>query len=267
MLYHGLMIASFMVLPLTNPRFSTSTTTLVDSSIQPTSSLDNQRIRWPLSNECDFKLSSSSRRDDNDYYYDGQGVGLYIHIPYCRRRCRYCNFAIVPIGLVNTTSSSSIPMSMRQKEGFLKMDQTYKDAILVELEIIRMSLHRNRHPSPSSHSSSKRIQLRSIYFGGGTPSLAPISTIQSILHAIYMNETHSPFYISHTSKIELSIEMDPGTFTLDYIQALKDLGFNRISLGVQSLYDNTLQLLGRTHRYIDILTSIQYISQSHHSHQ
>lgn len=80
------------------------------------------------------------------------GVGLYVHIPYCRRRCRYCDFAIVPIGSAASDSSSQ----KKANDGFHKMDDAYRSALLMELDLIRQT---------SSSTEGDKIPLRSIYFG------------------------------------------------------------------------------------------------------
>ena len=81
---------------------------------------------------------------------------------------------------------------------------------------------------------NEKIELLSIYFGGGTPSLAPLETLQEVMDAL-INGDDSPFVLK--SDGECTIEMDPGTFDLSYLQSIKQIGFNRISLGVQSFDD------------------------------
>ena len=158
-------------------------------------------------------------------------TGLYIHIPYCRRRCRYCDFAIVPIG----------PQENHEmNDGFQIMNDNYTKAIFREIDSIK---------------SSSRIVLRSVYFGGGTPSLAPVSTLQAIMERI----KQGPFQLQ--DDCEITIEMDPGTFTAEKLQAVKNLGFNRISLGIQSFNDSILESLGRVHRFKDISESISILDQ------
>ncbi|KAL7531487.1 hypothetical protein ACHAXR_004071 [Thalassiosira sp. AJA248-18] len=180
-----------------------------------------------------------SQRDNED------DVGLYVHIPYCRRRCNYCDFAIVPIGA--SSSSSGVDDDDQTKtKGFVNMDANYKQAVLDEIDAI-------------AKSSINKIRLRSIYFGGGTPSLAPLSTIRDIMHAILRSE-NAPFYLEEDSA-EVTIEMDPGTFDFSYLVAVKDMGFNRISLGVQSFDDNLLSTMGRVHRSADVYRSIDMIGQ------
>lgn len=162
------------------------------------------------------------------------GYGLYVHIPFCRRRCNYCDFAIVPIGRDSSSNT-----------GFDELNNEYTGALLTELSIIAAT-------------SSNKTQIRSIYFGGGTPSLAPLSTLQTIMDAIYKSQD-APFDLEVDA--EVTIEMDPGTFDLDKLVAVKEMGFNRISLGVQSLDDSILETLGRVHRVRDVYDSIDMIRQ------
>lgn len=154
------------------------------------------------------------------------GVGIYIHIPFCRRRCRYCDFAIVPVG-------------SEERAGFAQLNDQYTAALLHEI----------MHHNPSSSSSSS-LQISSIYFGGGTPSLAPIATLQAILEKIYEH-----FNVADDS--EITIEMDPGTFDQEKAKALRAMGFNRISLGVQSFNDTILESLGRVHRETDVMHALE----------
>jgi putative oxygen-independent coproporphyrinogen III oxidase len=163
--------------------------------------------------------------------------GIYVHIPYCRRRCSYCDFAIVPIG--NATKDLS------REKGFRSMDDGYKKAVMDEIDIVRTCLDRGQLP---------KHEVRSIYFGGGTPSLAPLETIEQILQKLIQT------YQLDTKSIEITMEMDPGTFTKSQLEALKNLGINRISLGVQSFNDTILEGIGRVHRERDIIDALSIIS-------
>ncbi|KAG7346061.1 oxygen-independent coproporphyrinogen III oxidase [Nitzschia inconspicua] len=159
-------------------------------------------------------------------------TGLYFHIPYCRQRCRYCDFAIVPIG----NAATNDPLSSRRTVGFEQMNDRYINALLAEIRQTPLT-------------SSRKIPLQSIYFGGGTPSLAPIKSIATILQCA-CRTADAPFVLDPDA--EITMEMDPGTFDLSQLQALKELGVNRISLGVQSLDDAILEGMGRFHRRQDI---------------
>jgi coproporphyrinogen III oxidase-like Fe-S oxidoreductase len=184
-----------------------------------------------------------------------ESVGLYIHIPYCRQRCRYCDFAIVPIGDHNNTNEDD--QLRRREEGFLRMDDRYVSAVVEELKQIAADKN-NKNDS----NNNQKMPLRSIYFGGGTPSLAPIDSIKRILyHVCGLDNPDAPFcLLQHDGTTEISMEMDPGTFNLDQLLALRTLGINRISLGVQSFDDDLLQGMGRTHRRADVLQAVSDIA-------
>lgn len=169
----------------------------------------------------------SSHRSKTSVSLYAKQIGIYVHIPFCRRRCRYCNFAIVPVG----------PYTDQDSLGFASMNEQYTKAILNELNSIQYK---------------ENVQLQSIYFGGGTPSLAPIETLKRILDSIRTS-------FSVADDAEVSIEMDPGTFTKEKLQEVKKMGFNRISLGIQSFDDDVLESLGRVHRHSDIFESIDML--------
>ena len=205
--------------------------------------------------ESENDTGDATLRDENENAY-----GLYIHIPYCRQRCRYCDFAIVPIGnneRKNEMVDGDDPQS-RREQGFRKMNDRYISAIVDELKQIAA---RNKE-------ANKKIPLRSIYFGGGTPSLAPIESIENILyHACGHDNPEAPFRLLQKSTgsdttiaTEITMEMDPGTFNREYLASLHDLGVNRVSLGVQSFDDDILRAMGRTHRRADVLQAIQDIA-------
>jgi coproporphyrinogen III oxidase-like Fe-S oxidoreductase len=164
-----------------------------------------------------------------------EGTGIYIHIPYCRRRCSYCDFAIVPIG--NQSKSE------KWLSGFQKMDESYRKAITSEIDLLNQSL------------KGEPTCLSSIYLGGGTPSLAPLDTIQEIFDHIFSQD--GSFYLH--DEAEVTIEMDPGTFTKEHLLSLKQIGINRISLGVQSFDDSILEGIGRVHRNKDIVEALKHI--------
>jgi oxygen-independent coproporphyrinogen-3 oxidase len=123
------------------------------------------------------------------------------------------------------------------------MNKKYLKALLTEVRNIQTI-------------NGTKISLGSIYFGGGTPSLAPVETIAAILHETCGHDK-SPFSLEPNA--EISIEMDPGTFSTEKLQALKQLGINRISLGVQSFDDAILDAMGRVHRRSDIFQALKAI--------
>lgn len=149
--------------------------------------------------------------------------GAYIHIPFCRRRCYYCDFPIKVVGNGYKTDSF----------------EPYVDLIHKE---ISYSVLNTNNISP----------LETIYFGGGTPSLLPPHHIQSILRTIQMN-------IGILPECEITIEIDPGTFDKSTLSSWLDIGINRFSLGIQSFDDWILEKAGRSHRRVDIDSSLQIL--------
>lgn len=146
---------------------------------------------------------------------------LYIHIPFCAHRCHYCDF--------NTYVGKNVLMN------------PYFDALINELRIVT-NLNSN-------------ITLHSIYFGGGTPSLVPLSLYKNLIAEI----NHQFDLIKNC---EISIEANPSTLSREYLGGLKQLGFNRISLGVQSTNNLDLKRLDRTHNIWDVLESIENIRKA-----
>ncbi len=153
-------------------------------------------------------------------------VSAYLHIPFCRRRCYYCDFPISVLGdKTNTNTSGSIA--------------EYVEFLCEEIKI-----------TPSYH-----LSLKTVFFGGGTPSLLPPHYLDKILATLDQ-------HFGICSHAEISIEMDPGTFTLEQLSDYKNLGVNRFSLGVQSFNDKLLEKCGRFHRYQDIEQSIEFVYQT-----
>ena len=146
---------------------------------------------------------------------------LYIHIPFCKHRCHYCDF--------NTYAGREF------------LIQDYVSAVIKELRIAQSYL-----PAASLHS---------IYFGGGTPSLISHSDYQMLFKVI-----ESEFSI--TIDCEISLEANPGTVSLPYLSGLRDIGFNRISFGVQSTNSFDLTRLDRCHNIEDVLESLRFARQA-----
>jgi oxygen-independent coproporphyrinogen-3 oxidase len=130
-------------------------------------------------------------------------MALYIHVPFCRRKCLYCSF-----------------VSYDHREADIPL---YLNALKKELE---------------QRAGGERI--RSLYLGGGTPSLLPAKDIGNLLSII------GRLFIMDEAA-EITIEANPGTVDVAYLTAIRQLGVNRLSLGVQSLNDSELLMLGRIH--------------------
>ena len=166
---------------------------------------------------------------------------IYVHIPFCRRRCFYCDFSIVPVGDVYAQGNQAA-------DGFDNMAKNYAKAVIKEIEVLKW------HKQLDTIESSATQPLRSIYFGGGTPSVAPTHVLRDILEAIKKTFDISP-------DAEISIEMDPGTFTRSKLHDIVFMGFNRVSLGVQSFDDQLLESAGRAHRKSDIFDAVRMLQE------
>ncbi|WP_299484674.1 radical SAM family heme chaperone HemW [Acaryochloris sp. IP29b_bin.137] len=153
-------------------------------------------------------------------------TSAYIHIPFCRRRCFYCDFPISVIG------------DHKRGETSLAIGQ-YVDRLCQEIEVTLSG------PDP----------LKTVFLGGGTPSLLSAQQLEQTLWAL-----EQQFGFAHG--IEISIEMDPGTFSLPLMQQFKALGVNRVSLGVQAFSEALLQACGRSHRVTDIDDAIAILHQA-----
>src|SRR5581483_4296843 len=148
---------------------------------------------------------------------------LYIHIPFCHRRCAYCDF--------NTYANMEDRM------------EAYVDALVQELADWRAALgDRHTIAAPVAVSGGlMRANLRpTIFLGGGTPSMLPLPLMERVLAAAGT--------IVPLAQAEVTVEANPGTVLgRAYLRELRGLGVNRLSMGVQSLHDPTLRVLGRIH--------------------
>lgn len=152
-------------------------------------------------------------------------TSAYVHIPFCRRRCFYCDFPVFVLG-------------DRQRGETSGSISRYVEVLCQEIALTPVG----------------RKPLKTIFFGGGTPSLLSVEQLQNILLTI---EKH--FGIA--ADVEISMEIDPGTFDLAHISGYSSLGVNRVSLGVQAFQPELLQVAGRSHSVVDILTSVELIHQ------
>ena len=144
---------------------------------------------------------------------------LYFHVPFCRRRCSYCDFSIAV--------RKRIPA------------REYVEAVKAELDAIRVS----------SGWTNRGPDLSTIYFGGGTPSLLPPDAIQTLLLDA-VRSTHSLDDVGSTSlldAVEVSLEANPEDVTPESATAWRHAGVNRISLGAQSFDDHVLRWMHRPH--------------------
>ncbi|MCL4458349.1 MAG: radical SAM family heme chaperone HemW [Chloroflexi bacterium] len=150
-------------------------------------------------------------------------LALYIHIPFCLKKCTYCDFNSY-VGLCGL------------KEG-------YVEALRREVSIVAQMLRTEPYQS--------LLPMGTIYFGGGTPSLLDTRQIAHIL-------TTCQRLLGSADDIEITLEANPGTINRSYLHRLRSLGINRLSLGIQSFDDTLLRLLGRTHTTREALLSYEF---------
>ncbi len=138
-------------------------------------------------------------------------VSLYLHIPFCHTRCHYCDF--------NTYA------------GILPLREPYVQALQIEIE---QAGKLARLPDGTAR------RARTIFFGGGTPSLLSATQTSHLLHAC-----RSAFALDEDA--EVTLEANPGTLTLEHLSELRTAGINRLSIGAQSFDSALLKTLGRIH--------------------
>ncbi|XP_075034012.1 radical S-adenosyl methionine domain-containing protein 1, mitochondrial [Mixophyes fleayi] len=143
-------------------------------------------------------------------------AAVYVHWPYCEKRCTYCNFNKY---IAHSDNEAAIRYCLVQEV-----------RTLIQLSQVR--------------------RVSSVFFGGGTPSLASPPTINAVLEAI---SKHA--YLPHDA--EVTLEANPTSSSKSKLQQFRDAGVNRLSIGVQSLDDHALQLLGRTHTASDAQYTLQ----------
>ena len=142
-------------------------------------------------------------------------LAFYIHIPYCVKRCGYCDF--------NTYT----PAELQLTEGLTQISNSYIDLLVKEIEFARNQV-------------GESAVVPSIFFGGGTPSLMEASDIKRVITAISEQFKLDPI-------AEVTLETNPDTVTKEKLKQFYDAGVNRISFGMQSSVPHVLKTLDRTH--------------------
>ncbi|MEO8573424.1 MAG: radical SAM family heme chaperone HemW [Pyrinomonadaceae bacterium] len=140
-------------------------------------------------------------------------AGVYLHIPFCKSRCSYCDFATDVY---------------RSSDGV----DRYVNALVTEISSNSLSNPKSKTQNPKSADT--------VYFGGGTPSLLSPKEVEVILKAVKLE-----FDVSPTA--EITMEMNPATVTIESLNGYRALGVNRASFGVQTFNDRALKLLARGH--------------------
>lgn len=122
----------------------------------------------------------------------------------------------------------------------------YVEAVCQEIQLV-------------SNAANEQINVGTIFFGGGTPSLLSVSHFQKILETCQTHFDFSPL-------AEITIEANPGTVTRDYLQGIRSAGVNRISFGMQSAHPEDLHILDRQHRHEDVINAVAWSKQAGFEH-
>jgi len=148
-------------------------------------------------------------------------LGLYVHVPYCRKRCKFCYFRV------------------------------YTDVTAADVERYTQALVREAALAAATPAVAGRT-LRYAYFGGGTPSFLSVKQLERLVAGLRES-------IGWDDAEEVTFECEPGTLSEPKVRALKDLGMTRISLGVENFSDEILEANGRAHLSAEILRAWEWI--------
>jgi oxygen-independent coproporphyrinogen III oxidase len=143
---------------------------------------------------------------------------IYLHIPFCRHRCSYCDF--------NTYA------------GMADLIPAYSQALCREIQLL-------------AESAKETLPVKTLFFGGGTPSLIPLVGLEQILSCLRQSFDLLP-------DAEVTLEANPGTVSLPYLTGLIRLGVNRLSLGMQSAIPGELRLLEREHEFSEVVQAVAW---------
>ncbi|MBD5533254.1 MAG: radical SAM family heme chaperone HemW [Lachnospiraceae bacterium] len=159
---------------------------------------------------------------ENERSHGKKPLAIYLHIPFCVRKCLYCDFLSAP------ASADRI--------------ENYVNLLLREIR------------AAADCGQLQDYEAATVFLGGGTPSLLAAGQIETILCKLRA-------VIPVRADAEISMEMNPGTVTKEELADLKRIGINRISIGVQSLQDDELVLLGRIHRAAEVYRLWEWTEQ------
>ncbi len=152
-------------------------------------------------------------------------AGVYVHIPFCKSRCRYCDF-------FSTTR--------------LERRAEYVRAVLREMELRREEINRE--------------EIRTVYFGGGTPSMLEVGDVGEILKRVFVSEGSEDSEAQMFP--EITLEANPQDLTVEKLQAYREMGINRLSIGIQSFQDKHLRMLGRRHSAEEAIRAVRWAQEA-----
>lgn len=167
---------------------------------------------------------------------------VYIHIPFCSHKCHFCDFA------------AFAGLESRQEE--------YLNALLTEIDE-RLTEYFQKSDGPKDGSAQElgkgqepfadKPVLETIFIGGGTPGLSPLEHLQSITKSLRR-------YFCFSTELEFSLETTPHAITAEKARGWREIGINRLSIGVESLHDFELKAMGRDHSRAEALLGIETAS-------
>ncbi len=146
-------------------------------------------------------------------------AGIYLHIPFCKGKCAYCDFYSV---------------------GNIKLKEIFIEAICKEIELQKDYL--------------KGESIQTIYFGGGTPSLLSPEELEEIIEQILK-------YFDVEKSNEITLEANPDDLSREYLKAIKEIGINRLSVGIQSFNNDDLRRMKRKHSADQAIRSVRYAQE------
>lgn len=159
-------------------------------------------------------------------------LAFYVHIPYCIKRCGYCDF--------NTYTPQELKIA-----GVTPLAARYIDAALSEIEL--------------ASSQVGRVEVPSIFFGGGTPSLMPAGELIRVIAMIRER-------FNLLADAEITVEVNPDSVSLEFLEELRAGGGTRISMGMQSAVPHVLAALDRTHNPENVIRSTELVRQAGFEH-
>ena len=143
--------------------------------------------------------------------------GIYIHIPFCKQACHYCDFYF--------------STSLKKKDEMIL-------ALVKEIQL------RSKNTSNFQLPTSSHETIETIYFGGGTPSRLQIADLRLLIEEVYKN-------YSVTNNPEITLEANPDDLSESYLIELLKIGINRLSIGIQSFFEDDLQMMNRAHNSVE----------------
>lgn len=159
-------------------------------------------------------------------------LSFYVHIPYCVKRCGYCDF--------NTYTPAEL-----QGPDLAAVSANYIDAVIQEIEM--------------ASSSVGNAEVPTIFFGGGTPSLMPSADLARVISAI-----REKFELANDA--EITIEVNPDSVSEQFLAHMREAGANRISMGMQSAAPHVLETLDRTHKPVNVARAVELARKNGYEH-